>query len=1111
MASEIDAEYFISEIEKVINSENSHKIKFMRVFTLIKQISGLVASNEKRYFPSLYAKFIFLSRILNLEDEYRSRLGYIRKFTNLIRKTPNIYLASDDFNYIFSTFVIIFTKYFKVDLPNDLSNLHNPEAKLISYINFHEKIDRQIVSDYYMVKDIPKYQNDTSYADIKLINDSYQELTLRLSKVWINHLQILWQGCKLFIKNASIDEEKALISCQKETYITIEPEHFIDVSEIAECFHYNGSNPNLYFLNRLFGTDKYFNLMLGNIINHLFDDLIIDAETDFNVSFEKALKTKPLTSIAVAMETENAIKRLKLSAAQQFESLRQVVHDFKNFNASIEPAFVSEEYGIKGRLDLFLEDEENSSKKTIIELKSGNAPNKDLSYRDDGNRFIKTGIWHNHYIQVVCYNMLIDSVFDNRTGDSCILYSNTNEFPLRDAPNNTFKKQEALNLRNHLVAYSKLLRNYQYSIFNNFTLKDFEDRPSFVNNKIIEFSKFYNCSSKLEIDYFHYFISFIEHEIYSSNIGDDTSPDRISKINENIDEKKSSAGSFTGLLLNRTKSDLENLHLVYMINQQESDVKTIRNGDIVNLYSQIDSETAYAGKNQIFKCVVKEITNDEITVSLRNKAVNMQVFQYDNFWIIEEDKSDNLLKKMYVSLFEFLRSDRSFKDLIFGVTAPSFKEEIDIKFSEATDEQNEIIAKAISAEDYYLIQGPPGTGKTSYVLKNIATYLLHNSSENILFLTYTNRSADEICKCLLNIKDIKSNIIRLGSKESSDYEEILLSKYVENHDMNEVFQHVQNARFFVCTVSFAQQNSEIFNIKRFDRAIIDEASQILEPHIIGIISKIRKFIMIGDEKQLPAVVTQEIQYKKELSEELQEINIDIKPISLFERLLKISQIKNFKSFDMLTKQARMHSEIQMLANHLFYNENLVSMELDWQNQENCTFIKDSDNKLERILAKSRVVFIDSVFEPNRKHNSYEADLTVEILKLFKKKSLEIQEDISLGVISPFRAQCSLIRKQLPNDIIDSITIDTVERFQGSERDVIVISAAINFPIMLRSIESIAEINGEDIDRKLNVALTRAKKHLIIIGNSKVLSLSKSYSRLINFTISKNSFYPKILL
>jgi DNA replication ATP-dependent helicase Dna2 len=115
-------------------------------------------------------------------------------------------------------------------------------------------------------------------------------------------------------------------------------------------------------------------------------------------------------------------------------------------------------------------------------------------------------------------------------------------------------------------------------------------------------------------------------------------------------------------------------------------------------------------------------------------------------------------------------------------------------------------------------------------------------------------------------------------------------------------------------------------------------------------------------------------------------------------------------------------------------------------------------------------------------------------------------DYSIGIISPFRAQGSLIRNMLQDVIKKDINVDTVERYQGSERDVIIISTGLNYPLMLKSIESVVNINGKIIDRKLNVAITRAKQQLIITGNATVLEQSESYRKLIEKIKQKNAYF-----
>ena len=114
---------------------------------------------------------------------------------------------------------------------------------------------------------------------------------------------------------------------------------------------------------------------------------------------------------------------------------------------------------------------------------------------------------------------------------------------------------------------------------------------------------------------------------------------------------------------------------------------------------------------------------------------------------------------------------------------------------------------------------------------------------------------------------------------------------------------------------------------------------------------------------------------------------------------------------------------------------------------------------------------------------------------------------TVGVITPFRAQIANIRNKLNGEFFD-VTIDTVERFQGSERDIVIISFAIKSTNQLASIQS---LNDEGVDRKLNVAITRAKDHLIMMGSEDLLNSSLLFKDLIEHVKSKGGYMSNPLL
>jgi DNA replication ATP-dependent helicase Dna2 len=311
-----------------------------------------------------------------------------------------------------------------------------------------------------------------------------------------------------------------------------------------------------------------------------------------------------------------------------------------------------------------------------------------------------------------------------------------------------------------------------------------------------------------------------------------------------------------------------------------------------------------------------------------------------------------------------------------------------------------------------------------------------------------------------------------------------------------------NTRFFVSTISSLQTNPEIFDLVNFDVLILDEASQVLETQIIGILSLVEKFILIGDEKQLPAIVLQEEEEDEQLKSK---IHLKSFSESLFQRLLRVCETKNWNSATaILTHQGRMHEQIQQLSNFLVYNNKLIPFDNDWQKTKESKFLLNSNYSLKKLF-ENRVTFINSPIIQENKYHKWEAKLISKITSQIFKINPNNFTEKTVGVISPYRLQCRTIINVLSEEIRKLVTVDTVERFQGSEREIVIMSFATNFEYLLSTLTNEIVIDGELIDRKLNVAITRAKEHLILIGNETILSKSEIYRKAIGW-IKENGTY-----
>ncbi|MCL2038853.1 MAG: DEAD/DEAH box helicase family protein, partial [Bacteroidetes bacterium] len=406
----------------------------------------------------------------------------------------------------------------------------------------------------------------------------------------------------------------------------------------------------------------------------------------------------------------------------------------------------------------------------------------------------------------------------------------------------------------------------------------------------------------------------------------------------------------------------------------------------------------------------------------------------------------------------------------------------------------QIIINALNSNNYFLIQGPPGTGKTSFILRYLTQILFNNTNENVLLVAYTNRAVEEICSNLIKIKNVLPDFdfIRIGSPENSQYTEHLLS----NIGIDEFEKRIYNCRIFVTTILTAHSQQELFFIKDIDTIIVDEAAQILESNIIGLLSKCKRFIMIGDEKQLPPISIQQEKYLKVNDKMLVDIGLNNLKCSLFERLLKICKTKNYPAFALLDKQYRMSNEIMSLANSLFYDNKLVLGDECLEKEDNKVMEYSYSEFFSAFpFNKSDCFFINTPAEKHSKINSTEVNIIVKLITKIKEK-IAINNK-TIGIISPWRMQCNDIRNKLNEDDKNKITIDTVERFQGSERDIIILSLATNSSYLLNILSNKALIDDLVVDRKLNVAITRAKKKLIILGNYEILSQDDIYKKLID--------------
>ena len=749
-----------------------------------------------------------------------------------------------------------------------------------------------------------------------------------------------------------------------------------------------------------------------------------------------------------------------------------------------------------GSIHFFLNADYLSGK--IVELKSGK-PFRENEY----------GLSRNHYMQTLLYDLAIRSAFgDAFQATNYILYCKLSQERLRRAPTIKHVQFEALKMRNDLVAIShhllhpvegdSLLFRFDHSIF--------AHAGGFIYRDAQKISGITKSLSSLEQAHLRQFISLVVSENYVAKVGGGWGHRRMgfSALWQSDPEQKEKEFSIYRKL--EILERLDDSVYRFKINK-DNKLANFRIGDIVVLYPH--SRELQPINGQLLRGSIIFIESHTIDIRLRNPLIRTEVFESIEHWNAEHDFLESSSRNAMRSLFGFyhLRPER--RAVYLGLQRPTFRADghYDMSAFDLTNRQSDLLQEMLCAEDYYLLWGPPGTGKTSVMLAALVRYIMNYTEESMLLVAYTNRAVDEICRVLNQY--FPDDYIRIGSSYSipnAMKPKLLQSKLKHLNKRSEVNELISSCRIFTGTVASICGKDELFHVKKFNRMVVDEASQILEPQLLGLMAKVEKTILIGDHKQLPAVVVTETKHTKIDHPELRAAGFVDCAQSLFERLMRTCERNNWQEcIGRLDRQGRMHQDINNFVSKAFYNGYLNIIDHVPE------IAKRLSRPLESFYIKGFPKYADWVFDRRvmcihgaddgadqfgmQKMSEAEADLTTQICLSILSG---LKDGDSVGIICPFRAQIALVRKKMEQQVSawpENLSIDTVERYQGGARDVIIISTCSVNERTFRSIQS-RDVDG--VDRKLNVALSRGREQIIIIGNMDVLSTDMTYKELIHY-------------
>ena len=468
------------------------------------------------------------------------------------------------------------------------------------------------------------------------------------------------------------------------------------------------------------------------------------------------------------------------------------------------------------------------------------------------------------------------------------------------------------------------------------------------------------------------------------------------------------------------------------------------------------------------------------------------------------------------------------RDVLIGSVGPVFEkiQPIQVLNKNLNASQIEAVQFALSAEDVAIIHGPPGTGKTTTLVELIAQ--ITRNGQSVLAVASSNLAVDNLLERLIAAGE---NAIRLGhpARVTPELREHTLDLLVENHpdvkiankltrdayilrdqaerytrarpepgakqamrqeakdmlrEARKIEDHITTGILskaqIVCATATGLDRDRLEG-KYFDWCIMDEASQSTEPAAWIPIQYAQRIVFAGDHFQLPPTVISSEAIKGGFG------------ISLMERLLtdigpSISRRLNV--------QYRMHNDIMNFSSDVFYENSLQADE-----SVRTALLTDLPTVTSSPLTDCPVHFIDTAgasydeeTEPNgdSRLNPLEAELVVKKINELLEAGVSAE---TIAVISPYSAQVRLLREMLSKSEIE---IDSVDGFQGREKEAVIVS-------LVRSNQE-GEVGFLADTRRMNVALTRARRKLIVIGDSATITSHGFYQRMVKYFESIGAYH-----
>ncbi len=592
--------------------------------------------------------------------------------------------------------------------------------------------------------------------------------------------------------------------------------------------------------------------------------------------------------------------------------------------------------------------------------------------------------------------------------------------------------------------------------------------------------------------------------------------------NTSVNERRKDGVCWYPLVIDRTKFDAGERLLVKVSRPKEhTHSHLFQSGKLVSLFSNAGNNNE---QKHAVNGVVNQVRDNDMIITLNSDSApdwirdgNLGVqLLFDENSYLEMERALKIVLNPQDERLAYL------KQIILGNAEGELQDRNKVELNFLNTSQHKALNLIYSAKDIAIVHGPPGTGKTTTMVESISFTLktekqvlvcapsnaavdllvdkLDEKGLDVVRIGHPARVTEDVLKKTLdariahhnNYKDLKA-----VKKQAEEYYQSAM-KYKRNFDPEERQQRklllqessklkkeaehleyyivndiLSNAQVIASTMVGAS-NYQIRD-RKFSTVFIDEAAQGLEPATWIPITKANRVVFAGDHCQLPPTIKSFEAAKAGLDE------------TLFEKAIKRNQMDV-----MLQEQYRMHKDIMTFSSKYFYDNKLIanSEVENWK-------LYNEDLSVEFIDTAGCGYFEQIDSETKSSFNREECDLLHKHMTEYFS-NLEFNEviNVSVGVVSPYKAQVNLLLETLKGidenfeKLKAKVDINTIDSFQGQERDVIYIS-------LVRSNEK-GDIGFLKDIRRMNVAITRARKKLVIIGDSATVGQHDFYGKFLDF-------------